>query len=155
MSYCVPQELRNLKIADTTMTYRCTSVHGTVPVIDVPVMAMFRASNALKRVTGLNANWAELGAEPPNETAFQVANSVLTCTFMLGLEPTLVTASADSGIGICFRVGARYADIECFNTGEMTSTIVDGNSVIGSFEVMPQAGGLVAALQRINQTIHA
>lgn len=57
--------------------------------------------------------------EPPNAVARTSARLVLEAATRLHMNPTHITASADGGVAICFKSVGHYADIECFNSGEI------------------------------------
>lgn len=155
MIYYIPQEPRNLRQTNVPTLYARMPVHSTVPVTEKHILALFQADQALKRMTGLSVDWEELGAEPPNDTALEITKSILSCIYMMGLEPTLVTASASSGVGICFKKGAVYADFECFNSGEITSSLIDADGNTYSWEVGTESGEVIDAIRRIEQNIDA
>jgi hypothetical protein len=67
-----------------------------------------------------------LGSEAPNTFARKVAEWILLQTPRIRI-PDRVAASAQGGIGIFFYDGHKYADIECFNTGEILGTIATGD----------------------------
>ncbi len=65
----------------------------------------------------------------PNSIATKHAGRVLAeiGDLALALEPYFIDPSSDEGICISFRRQNRYADIECFNNGEiLAATKVDG-----------------------------
>lgn len=69
----------------------------------------------------LQTGWDSYEAEPPNETALENARQVL----LLFIEsesslPIRVAPSAEGGVALIFSKGdSKYADIECFNDGEI------------------------------------
>jgi len=72
----------------------------------------------LRGMTALNADWENLGSERPNSRAKNCAREILTAAYLLlPLEPSYVTASADSGVGIVYRANGKYAAFECLNSG--------------------------------------
>ena len=155
MIYYVPPQIENPKHTKMAVAYRKEKLGTTNPVIDQPALALVRADYSLDRMTGLNVNWRDLGAEPPNKMARDIARSVLSCAYMIGLEPSLVTASAASGVGICFKREGKYADIECFNSGEITSAFIDSEGTTYAWEVGAGAGSVIEALNRIKQNLNA
>lgn len=68
----------------------------------------------------------ESGAESPNLLSRKLAECILLDTSQLAI-PSRVAASITGGIAIFFYSGDKYADIECFNTGEILGTIANGN----------------------------
>lgn len=47
--------------------------------------------------------------------------------FTINLLPTRIIPSADGGVTITFYAGDRYADIECFNSGEILAMTKRGS----------------------------
>jgi hypothetical protein len=78
------------------------------------------AENLLSTMTAVEA-----ADEKPNQTALDNARSILEAAVLFGIVPSLVTATVDGGVGLCFRNGSKYADVECFNNGETWGLISD------------------------------
>ena len=105
------------------------------------------AEKQLDRMTGLDVDWAADGGEPPNDEARANARQVLAVLNILSLHVEYVTASASSGITICLQRGERYADIECFNTGEIWA-------VVSARSQSPQTWQLEARRSAVEETLH-
>lgn len=73
----------------------------------------------LSRMQSLSKYWESSGAEAPNKTALKNAQSVLEYLSSEDFQPSSIEPSTGEGVCISFRKGDRYADIECFNTGEI------------------------------------
>jgi hypothetical protein len=155
MIFYAPPELANLKQTNMPVLYYNISVENAIPVADECVLALYRADRAMERMTGLRANWDELGAEPPNHVARALATDILVGTYIMGLEPTVVTASSSSGVGICFKQGNVYADFECFNSGDITTSLIDSEGNTFCWEVGEREGDIISALNRIKEHIYA
>lgn len=52
--------------------------------------------------------------------------------------PTKILPSPEGGVGICFCINGRYADFECFNTGETLVGMSDRRGKIEVFAVDPR-----------------
>jgi hypothetical protein len=95
------------------------------PVAHVPgqfeeLYAAIAFTNQLKN------NWDGYGAHVPNETARAAATAVLDCLFARAVEPARIVPTAEGGIGLSFSgKNRRYADIECFNSGEILAVTSD------------------------------
>lgn len=77
---------------------------------------------ALTRVDALSHlpnNWNSYGAVAPNLKCIYNATKVLRAAFQISLKPHRIDASAEDGIVIAFLNDLSYADIECFNSGEI------------------------------------
>ncbi|MCL1468907.1 hypothetical protein [Argonema galeatum] len=103
----------------------------------------------LQKLENLPANWDSYGANPPNSIALLWGRKSLTVLFEMNFPPTQITPSVEEGIGICFIRGKKYADIECFNTGEILAVTSDGQGNPNVWEVNPSREELKNSLERI------
>jgi hypothetical protein len=78
-----------------------------------------QAREALKHITGLDANWSAIGSQPPNEKAYGLAQKVLETIFSTKTRKPSVTASAEGGIAIVYKENGSYVAIECLNRGSV------------------------------------
>lgn len=88
-------------------------------------------------------------AEPPNNTALNWASKTLEILSKTGLSPTRITPSVENGIGISFISDNRYADIECFNEGDILAVTSDGQGNPEVWEVEATMLGLTFAIEKI------
>ena len=72
----------------------------------------------IAKLRSLSTDWESSGAAPPNETAIRCALQALQSLSEIDFRPDYIDPSTDEGICISFHRQDRYADIECFNTGE-------------------------------------
>jgi hypothetical protein len=72
----------------------------------------------LRQLAGLRTNWDTYGSEPPSRESLSSAGTIAKAFINRGLIPDAVGPSAEGGVAICFVRNQRYADIECFNSGE-------------------------------------
>lgn len=102
--------------------------------------------DSLKYMTTLRDNWNGYGSERPNGLAREAAEAVLLATPSVRI-PDRIAASAQGGIGIFFYNREKYADIECFNNGEILGTTVTGN---GEPDIWPfTSSEIKGALEKI------
>jgi len=104
----------------------------------------------LAEMTAVNINWSDDGSESPNDLAKSSARHVLEIANVLATEPTYVTASAEGGVGICYKRNGIYADIECFNSGEIWAMISDPSSEPKAWKVENTPTKIGAAVIDIN-----
>ena len=98
----------------------------------------------LDRLRTLPSNWDSYGAAPPNAGALSALTLVLGQVIRLGLKPTRIAPSAEGGAAVCFVRDGKYADIECFNSGEVLAV----TSTVGGTPEVWQAGTGSDALTR-------
>ena len=67
----------------------------------------------------LRVGWDSYGAEPPNAAAISALRRILLHVSRAGLEPTKIAPSAEGGAAVCFVREDKYADVECFNNGDV------------------------------------
>ncbi len=103
----------------------------------------------LDELANLPENWDSYGAEPPNNLAISLAHKALDVLTEMNFRPSRVTPSVENGIGISFIFEDKYADIECFNTGEVLAVISDGKEIPDVWEVELTRQGLKSAVGKI------
>ncbi len=78
-----------------------------------------KAQTQLCLLESLRSNWDSYGAPAPNEAAMGNAVRILEHMTPFDLSTAKIIPSAEGGIGFCFVVGDRYADIEASNDGDI------------------------------------
>jgi hypothetical protein len=124
-----------------------------IPLANVPHWLQ-GSLQQLTKIRSLPTNWDSYGAEAPNNVAILLARTVLSALGDVGLTPTHVDPSAENGVCISFDNGRRYADIECFNTGEVLAvrSARDGNPVV--WEIPPTSIDIKATVAQIQAYLH-
>jgi hypothetical protein len=107
------------------------------------------AHRQLQELADLSPNWDSYGAEVPNESAKSTAEKVVALLRSMSVPPTRIVASSEGGIGICFVHEDRYADLECFNTGEIVAVSYRGTREPHAWEVAPEDEAIKAAIEQI------
>jgi hypothetical protein len=69
--------------------------------------------------------------------------------------PENILPSAEGGVGICFRALHRYADIECFNCGEIWTARSEGGGDPRVEEVQPTEADVRRALHEIREFLQS
>jgi hypothetical protein len=95
------------------------------------------------------------GADSPSSAAIARARLMLRQFEVEALEPTKVVASVEGGVGICFVDGDKYADIECFNSGEILGVVSNRQDRPNIWKVEPSAIGFAEAAARIRTFLGA
>jgi hypothetical protein len=109
-----------------------------------------RPDQRLLEITALEAV-----EEKPNELAYRHARLALSLAELFEIDPTDVTASADGGVALCFKLDGMYADIECFNSGEIWGITSDRINPATTWRIEDSPVGLGSALLRIKSTLNA
>jgi len=112
---------------------------------------MEEATNTLDALRKLAPNWDSYGAEPPGQDALHRAHEVLEALDAMRFRPDRVAASAEGGVAIAFVREQRYADVECYNSGEILAVTSDGRGRPEVWEVAPNEIG--RTLDRIRDHI--
>jgi hypothetical protein len=108
------------------------------------------ARRRLKELVSLPQDWDTYDAPPPSAHAKEQADRVLDLLQTLSQPLTKVVASAEGGIGICFVVGDRYADIECLNSGEILAVTYRGSEEPFVWQVESRDAAVIEAIERIH-----
>ncbi len=110
----------------------------------------------LRKVTELrwlSQNWDSHNAEPPNAIAINHARLILGALVQINFPPSHVTPSVENGVGISFISASKYADIECFNTGEILAVTSTGQGKPTVWEVGSNSAALRSAVRKIRDFI--
>lgn len=103
----------------------------------------------LDELSKLPINWDSYGAEPPNSTALYWARIALNILDEMSFRPNHITPSVENGIGISFISDNKYADIECFNTGEILAVTSDRKEKPNVWKVVNNQDDIKSALENI------
>jgi hypothetical protein len=101
----------------TTEKEMVTSREGSEYVRQI--VATFEFESQLRKLARLSRDWDTYGSEGPSQSAISAASTIGRALIKLGLVPDAVAPSSEGGIAICFLRNEKYADIECFNRGEI------------------------------------
>ena len=103
----------------------------------------------LMQLAQLSKNWDSYGAEPPNKIALNWAKETLIILSELELFPIQIGPSVENGVGISFMFGKKYADIECFNEGDILAVTSDRQGNPDVWEVEASTLGIKSAIEKI------
>src|SRR2546421_11203907 len=107
--------------------------------------------DALNDLRLLGTGWDGANSEAPNEESIYWAGRALALLRELHFQPTRVGASVEGGATISFMDGDRYADIECFNSGEILAVISDQRGKPDVWTVPAHDAEIIRALERIRE----
>ncbi len=102
-------------------------------------IAQIEIENRLEQLSSLPANWDSYGSEPPSQLAVSAAAGIADAFISFGLIPDTIVPSAEGGIAICFVRNQKYADIECFNSGDILAVRYSPNEDPKVWALQPNA----------------
>jgi hypothetical protein len=110
----------------------------------------------LDALRSLQRGWDSYEAEPPSETATDNARRVLEALWEEDAEArTRLSPSVEGGVAIVFTGSeGKYADIECFNDGEILAITSEGAAEPSVWPVGADAVSLRDAVVRILAFVH-
>jgi hypothetical protein len=158
LAYDYPVEIVNFVGSPETLRLRARySIPSTAATNEVTSASGENAGfglhfSKLSRLSTDASLWLEAG--PPSDLATAWARLVLDQLQSYRLLPTRVVASAEGGVGLCFVDGAKYADIECLNSGTILGVISDSSTRPLVWEVEQTAGGIARASERIREFLN-
>jgi len=112
-------------------------------------VSIFWPDQRLAEITALEAV-----VEKPNKTAYSNARRALQLAQLFEIEPTQVTASAEGGVALCFKIDGQYADIECFNSGELWGIVSDRINPASTWPIENSTAGIGTALLKIKADLN-
>src|ERR1019366_1170763 len=118
-------------------------------------MLYFKAQTQLCLLESLRSNWDSYGAPAPNETALGNATRILEHMTPFDLSAAKIMPSAEGGIGFCFVVGDRYADIEASNEGDILGVRYVGKHTPALIPIDGTGESIEKALAQIRDHISA
>ena len=93
--------------------------------------------------------------EKPNRIAFNQARRVLELAELFEVEPTQVTASVEGGVALCYKIDGMYADIECFNSGEIWGIVSDRVNPASTWAIGNSPADIAQSLLKIKTELNA
>lgn len=79
----------------------------------------------LQELVTLEDNWDDRGSPAPNKKSLQSAQMILKILKAEKYLPTMIMPSTERGLGFIFQSDTKYADIECFNDGDILAGYSD------------------------------
>jgi hypothetical protein len=114
-----------------------------------------RRVKEIERLVDLLPDWNSYGADPPSATAAEAAISAVRHLDDMELVPDRIVPSAEGGIGIAFRNGLKYADIEFFNNGEILALTANNGERIEIWPVGQGSEEIKHSLSKIRDYINS
>ncbi len=89
----------------------------------------------------------------PSKRAVMLSNMGINLAEGLDFQPHLIVPTAEGGIGLAYRRGCMYGDIEFFNDGEVVALTSNGSGLPYSWMVEPTRDGIAGALNILREFI--
>jgi hypothetical protein len=102
-----------------------------------------KIKSQLSSIGELESNWDTYGAPAPNQVALDNAGRILKHMAPFDLALVNIVPSAEGGVGFCFSVRDRYADLESSNEGDILGVKYVGTQT----PVLIQADGTDASIE--------
>ncbi|MGI8638884.1 MAG: hypothetical protein ACR2MG_02905 [Pyrinomonadaceae bacterium] len=103
----------------------------------------------LRGFSKLNKGWDSYDAEPPDLLAIAKTREILKKLEELNFVPTDVCPSVEGGASIYFVKGNKYADVECFNSGEILGGVANREDEPTVLEIdLNTIGGFIERIQQ-------
>jgi hypothetical protein len=77
------------------------------------------AQQQITALSRLGTDWDSYGAPSPNKAAIENASRIIFQMHSPELEKVRIVPSGEGGIGLCFKIRDRYADLETSNDGSI------------------------------------
>jgi hypothetical protein len=118
-------------------------------------IALIELDRTLEKLGSLSANWDSNGADKPAQTALANAASIGRAFIKKGLVPDALTPSSEGGVAICFMRNQKYADIECFNSGEVLAVRYSSTEDPYAWTIGTNAAAIDTTLQNFSKYLSA
>lgn len=104
----------------------------------------------LESFRGLQRGWDSYDAEPPNAMAIDNAKRILRVLWEGDIEVRMrLSPSVEGGVAVVFNGSDKYADLECFNDGEILAITSEGSAEPSVWSVGADAASLRDAVVKI------
>jgi large subunit ribosomal protein L15 len=112
-------------------------------------------SKKIESFRNMSKGWDGYDAEPANSKALSLGKLALKVSFDVGFTPSYVAPSAEGGVAISFSRQDKYADLECFNDGDVLAVISDKkrDGHIEVWEVDASEEGIKNSLLKIREYV--
>lgn len=108
-----------------------------------------RFDRELGKLRAMPPNWNSYGAPAPGRKASHCARQILEKLHRLAFAPSRLVPSVEGVVAISFIRGRKYADLECFNDGQILGVTSDGSGQPTVWEVGQNSREIDSALERI------
>jgi len=119
------------------------------------VIAQIQLDHRMRQLGSLPATWSKDGIERPSQLAISRAQDIAKAFIEFGLIPDTIVASADGGVAICFIRNQKYADIECYNSGDILAVRYSNQDDPKAWALQPNAVASDATIQEFSKYLSA
>jgi hypothetical protein len=118
-------------------------------------IAQIEIDAVLRELASLPTNWDSYGSESPSKRTVSIAGDIAKAFVNFGLIPDAITPSPEGGIAIYFTRNQKYADIECFNSGDVFAVRYSSSQEPTAWVVQPGAVPNDATIQTFSEYLSA
>jgi len=107
----------------------------------------------LEAFRSLRQGWDSYDAEPPSDAAIDNARRILLVLWSSEIAPPLrqISPSVEGGVAVVFTGrDKKYADIECFNNGDIMAITSDGTTEPSVWSINKEGGSIRQAIEKLN-----
>jgi hypothetical protein len=119
------------------------------------VIAQIALDHRVRQIGSSPATCSKEGIEPPSQLAISTAKDIAKAFIDFGLIPDAIVPSADGGVAICFIRNQKYADIECFNSGDILAVRYSNQDDPRAWAIQPNAVASDATIQEFSKYLSA
>lgn len=109
----------------------------------------------LRSLRELGTGWDSYEAPPPSDLSLGLADKFLDLLSNERMLPASIVASAEGGVGICFKTSDSYADIEFLNSGEIVGVYYSGGTPPHVWETESSEAALTKSIKNIREYIQS
>lgn len=110
---------------------------------------LVKAHKRLAELASLQKDWDSYEADAPNSASIELTRHIIGQLAANDFEPSRIDPSAEGGICLSFQRGRRYADVECFNSGELLAVTSLGGDETEVWDVGDIDQGLSGSLDKL------
>src|SRR5690242_21772986 len=118
-------------------------------------MALLALDRTMQDLASITLGWDSYGGEMPTQVAISNATAIASKFINNGLIPDAIAPSAEGGVAICFMRNDKYADIECFNSGEILAVRYSSQDDPKAWVIEASASASDATLQTVSNYLSA
>lgn len=130
---------------------RVETIRGPEAVSDSCSERWSELNDRMAALAKLPDGWDGDDAPAPSAFSIDRASRIMRVLQSSDLIPSRIDASVEGGVAISFEVGQKYADFECFNTGELVASTWDRPNEPNIWDLSVQGDDIARAASKIRE----